>query len=651
VIATFRRKEKPRHPLEVAIDELEARTRADTDEVIKAGGQWEDIGFHRPLGNYFYGIFISIFTMIIGIVLLDLFTSLLYPFPEIQGYNSISGGIYAIIFTVFDTGTGFGIERFIAEWRVKDPRRMIFYIQFYIWYQMMTGIVQVTWVSIMVLQTVRYGNLAHLTWLLLIICQKQWPGQLGIFHSVLNGLQLYNKGQILGFISGTLFQNITNIAFILLGRWVGATNPAVGELFGMTIGASIGAYVDDFFAFAVAARFFDKAMKTFGFTWRDCFKIEFDRQIVKQCLWFGFQVSVVPMVSTATSTWVLFMMIDSIPSLATYKALLGWIGGIIGVIDAGNFALVPSIAESYMNGKTELTRFYIANSLRWNGFLMVMFASVLLAAMGMVIEVILGLPGLQYYVTSFIFFVPALIHKMELPFIAYPDSILVGILKINFYTASRIFEEVIYITENFLWMYVFRIQDTFGVWGIVYILAMDRFLCRNIKMVMMWVYIHKKCFPVKFYFWQMFISPLIASIPIFVFGLLWKPLVFDKMVLLFSGLGNYAVIPPAAITILIALIVVPLFLFLPLTGILGSWDDFGLMTLRKAVKLSGPSRPFANLLYKAVLFGAKHSRLHNRFKIPWEVPMQQIKELMLMKRDHVAKLYERKAIGFKGAVE
>ncbi len=648
---TLKRKEKSRHPLEIAIDDLEDKSKEGMDEVISTGGKWEDIGFQRPLGNYFYGLFLSIFNMIVGLVLVDLFTSLLYPYPEIKGYNDLSGGIYAIIFTVFDTGTGFGIERFIAEWRIKDPNRMIKYIQFYIWYQMMTGIVQVTWVSIMVLQTVRYGNLAYLTWILLIICQKQWPGQLGIFHSVLNGLQLYNKGQILGFISGTLFQNITNIAFILLGRWIGYNNPAYGELFGMTIGAAIGAYVDDFFAFAVAAKFFDKAMKTFGFTWRDCFKAQFDRQIIKQCLWFGFQVSVVPMVSTATSTWVLFMMLDSIPSLATYKALLSWIGGIVGFIDAGNFSLVPSIAESYMNGKTELTRFYINNSLRWNGFLMVLFSSVLLAAMGMVLQVILGLPGLQYYATSFVFFVPALLHKMELPFISYPDSILVGIMKINFYTFSRIFEEVIYVTENILWMYVFRIQDTFGLGGIVYILAMDRFLCRNIKMVMMWVYIHKKCFHVKLNFWQMFIAPLIASLPIFAFGLLWEPLVFDKMIPLFSSLGNYAVIPPAIITVLTALIVIPTFLFLPLTGILGGWDDFGLMTLRKAVNLSGPSKPFTNLLYKSVLWGAKHSKLHNRFKIPWEQPMQEIKELMIMKRDNVAKLYAGKIVGFKGAIE
>ena len=644
------RTEKQPHPLELEIDRLEKTSKDGMDEVIKTGGQWEDIGFHRPLGNYFYGLFISIFMSIIGIVLMNLMMSLLYPYPEINGYSGLAGSIYAIVFTVFDTGTGFGIQRFIAEWRIKNPQRMLGYIQFYVWYQMLTGLPQITWLSIAIMWGIKYSNLSYLSWFLLIIIQKQWPSMLGIFREIINGLQLYNKSQILGFVSGTIFQYSINITLILGGRWIGMNDPALGEIMGMAIGAMIAGYINDLCSFAVSAYYFNKAMNTFGYTWKDCFRLDrIDRTIVKQCLVFGFQVSIVPLVSTATSTWVLFMMIANIPSFPTYRALLSWVGGIIGFIDQGNFSLVPSIAEAYMNDKKELTRFYIANSLRWNGFLMMMFLMVLLGAYSIVIEVVLGLSGLRYYVMSFIFFIPALIHRLILPFISYPDSILVGILKINFYTFSRLFEEVIYVTENYVWMYVLKLQNS--IWGIVYILAMERFLCRCIKMVMMWVYIHKKCFKVKFYLYQMLICPAIAGSPILLFGILWKPFVFDPMVTFFSnfGLGEYNVIPPAAITILIAIVFLPLCVFMPLTGLLGGWDTYGLMTLRKAVNLAGPSKPFANLLYKSVLFGAKHSKLHNRFRIPWEQSMQEIKDLMIMKRDNLAKLYNsEKEVGLTG---
>ena len=637
------------HPVEEDIEQLEEQSLKGMDEILESGGKWEDIGFHRPLGNFFYGVSIGVFNSIIGLALISFITGLLYPYPEIQGYNNIAGALYVLIYQAFDTGTAFGIERFIAEWRVKDPHRMVKYAQFYIWYQMMTGLIQIAIISILVLQVVRFQNLAYLAWIFLIICQKQWPGMLGIFRSVLNGLQLYNKTQILGLISGSVFQNLTNVVFILLGRWIGSNDPAVGELMGMAIGAAIGVYVDDFFAMWVASYYFNKAMKPFGYTAKDCFRVEFDRKIVKQCLWFGFQVSVVPLVSTGISTWVLIMMLDTIPSFATYKALLGWIGGLVGFIDQGNFALVPSIAESYMNGKKTLARFYIANSLRWNCFLSLMLSATLISALPIVLDVILGLPGLEYYSLSLAFFIPALLHRMILPFISYPDSILVGVLKINFYTFSRVLEEAIYLFENWLFMYVFRIQVTFGLAGIVWLLAMERFIGRIIKMVMMWYYIHKKVFPVKFYLWQSVICPAICSLPIFAFGLIWKPLVFDPLIPLFSFLGEYAVLAPAAITILVALIVIPLFLFLPLSGYLGGWDTYGLMTLKKAIKLSGPSKPFANLLYKAVMIGVRRSKLHNRFKIPWQKPMNEIYELMLLKRDKQAKLYNGdKKIGISG---
>jgi hypothetical protein len=73
------------------------------------------------------------------------------------------------------------------------------------------------------------------------------------------------------------------------------------------------------------------------------------------------------------------------------------------------------------------------------------------------------------------------------------------------------------------------------------------------------------------------------------------------------------------------------------------------MTLKKAIKLSGPSKPFANLLYKSVMIGVRRSKLHNRFKIPWEKPMKEIYELMLLKRDKQAKLYQGdKKIGISG---
>ena len=99
--------ETPPPTVEAEIDALERESLEGMDEIIATGGKGEDIGFHRPRGNFFYGVSLGVITSILGLALLSFITGLLYPFPEIQGYNSIAGGLFALIYQAFDTGTAF----------------------------------------------------------------------------------------------------------------------------------------------------------------------------------------------------------------------------------------------------------------------------------------------------------------------------------------------------------------------------------------------------------------------------------------------------------------------------------------------------------------------------------------------------------------
>ncbi|MBN2153816.1 MAG: hypothetical protein JW839_20325 [Candidatus Lokiarchaeota archaeon] len=602
---------------------------------------WEDIGFQRPLGNFLYGYMITIATTIIGIVLVSFVYQFLWPYPQIQGYNGIAGGVFAIVYQLFDVGTAFGIVRFIAEWRVKNPKRMLEYVRFYIWYQMFTGIVQILIISVVILNVFRFNQFAYLSWVFLIILQKQWPAMLGMFKSVLEGLQLYNKTQILGLVSGQVFQNLTNIIFIIIGRYLGSMNPAVGELMGMVFGAAIGSYVDDFFAMWLSVHYFNRAMKPFGVTARDCMRIDFSKEIVKECLWFGLQVSIVPLINTATSTTMLLMYIERMPQYSTWIVLCGLAGGVSGIVDMGSFNLTAAIAESYMNGKKELARFYVETTFKWNGFLMCFLTLTLISVMPMLMTEIIKLPGLENYLLAVPFLVPTLIHKLFMPWISIPDTVLIGTLHINFYTINRVVEEVNQVVFVWLYLYVFNLNVTFGIGGIVYILAFEHFWPRIIKMIACWVFINKRVMKVRINWMQTFVIPLVSSIPVLAAGILYYTFAFQPLKELFDFLDEYAVVGPAAIFVLIGLLVFPLFVFLPLTGYLGGWDDFQLLTFRKAVDLSGPTKPVAMLMYKSIMFGAKRSKYHNRFKIDWSGASKEIEELMTMKENQTAVKYEK----------
>jgi hypothetical protein len=598
--------------------------------------QWETIGYHRALGGFFFNLVIMLFSAIIGILFLAFLTNLLYPWPEIQGYSKVAGGFFfALVYQIFDFGTAYGIQRFIAEYRVKDPNKMIKYIQFFVWYQMMTGIIQVTIISVVVIYVVNNTEFAYLAWIFLIMCQKQWPGMLGTFKAVLEGMQLYNKTNILQFIGSDIIQNITNVIFILLGRYFGAQNPAIGEMLGATIGTVIGTYVDDFFAMALSMKFLGKVIEPFGLQTRDLWACGFDWPIAKQCMWFGLQMSIVPIINSATSTYMMFMYLTGLPQFTTFVALRDIAAGIVGIVNVGSYGSTPLIAESYMNNKKKLASFYITTSIRWNGFLMWMLVAVLIAFIPMILEVLLALPELANYTQAQVFLIPCLIAVLFRPFVDFPNGILIGTERVSFYTFVRVFEEVLQVF--FIWLFLFhlKLQTVYGINGIVFILSFEHFFPRFIKMIMCWVYIKKTLFSLKINWWQTLIGPLIASAAVFGVGQLWFYLVFTPMV---PAIG---IIPSAAVTLVFGLIAIPFLIYLPLSGLMGMWDDFSIDTFRKAVEISGPSKFLVKLFYKSTLWGINHSKIHNKFKIEWEVAAKEIAELIEMKQNNEIKTYQK----------
>ncbi|MEX2758164.1 MAG: hypothetical protein Q6365_022510, partial [Candidatus Sigynarchaeota archaeon] len=343
------------------LDARKERDLVDTFDLEKEYPEfkgWESIGFHRPLGDEMWQYAIEIIQGALGILLLAFFISLLNPFPEIAGYAGIAGGVFSIIYQIFDIGTNYGISRWIAEYRIRDPQKMLEYLRFAIWYQMFTGLIQITILSFVTFQFLTTSEFAYVIWLLLIGLQKQWPGMLSIFKNVLGGLQHYDKTNIISFLQGEIVQRATNVVFVLLGRWYGETHPEMGMIMGMAIGASIGGYIDDIFIMFVSGYFFNKILKKAGITFKDAWQFKFGRDVIRNCLFYGAQTSVIPIINSFTGTLAFFWYVDMIPGLATWKALAGFAANFSGIIDSvGRFSLTAAIAESYSIGKKELAEF------------------------------------------------------------------------------------------------------------------------------------------------------------------------------------------------------------------------------------------------------------------------------------------------------
>ncbi|MHA1370284.1 MAG: hypothetical protein ACTSRA_11285, partial [Promethearchaeota archaeon] len=365
---------------------------------------WENVGFHRPLAGFFYNLPFYLMTIIIGLAFTSFIWKLLYPFPESMGYRAAATGIFALFFQVFDLGTANIMNRFIGESNIKNPRKMLGYIQYFIWYQMITGLIQTTTVSIYALFFVPAGQLAYAAWIMLIYSTTQYPGFLGVFRNTLNSLQQFNKTAILNFISSELFQRVTEIIFVLLGRHLGARDPAIGEIMGITYGSVVGLYIDDFVATAFSAHFFQKVMSAYGFSVRDCFRHDFNRRMMIECLTWGVRSGLPNIVWGVQLFIALMLWLIYVPQYTTYTALAGFAAGIGGLV-GWTLNLGGSISEAFFNEKKMLAQYIISQAWRYTGLIQCFIFSILLLVI-MVMEPVLRLIGLDYYLLSIIFILP-----------------------------------------------------------------------------------------------------------------------------------------------------------------------------------------------------------------------------------------------------
>ncbi|MBN2152990.1 MAG: hypothetical protein JW839_16175, partial [Candidatus Lokiarchaeota archaeon] len=493
---------------------------------------WEKVGFARPLGGFFYGYSLSIVTLVIGIIMAGFIISWLYPWPEAEGYRSVVTMMFSFMFQIFDIGTAYGIERFVAEYRIKDPKKMVGYIQFFIWYQMFTGLVQVTILAFLALYFFPVTNLSYAIWIILIYSTIQYPSMLGMFKAVLDGLQHFNKTQVLGFIGGQGFQMLTNVAFILVGRWIGSMNPAYGELMGLTIGATIGAYIDDFMTFWLSSWYFSKAMQKFGFTARGCFGHEFDRKMAKECIVFGIQVEIGPLVGTFVGWMTSLYWITFVPQFTTWNTLSGVAAGLAGIINTGyGINLTSAISESFLNGKKNLARFYMSQSIKYSGMFAPTFFVVIAIFLPIIIQVVLRIQGAENYVLAVPFIFPWVLRRVQEPYGWLADNIMVGSSHPTALSIIRTLEELgklLFMTLFIVWL---QLPQRYGLAAIVWILPCGILPAIILKTFASWTFIQKRVVNVRFkeYAWQAWgasglTAGVIAGICWLYLVLAWDPL-------------------------------------------------------------------------------------------------------------------------------
>lgn len=613
--------------VEISNEEIEEFKEERLDDVEN----FEKIGFARPLGGYFYQF---AFAILGGVIIFALFGTILevvYPYPTAKGYTDAAKVLFSFVQFMFNIPTQFAIERFLSEWRIKNPDKMVEYIRFYIWYQMLTGLILVTSLSWYVLAMLSAeSGLEYAQWLLLVLITREYPAMLNLFMQCIKGLQQFDKEAQIYFTKDIITKGC-EIGFVILGRLWGEANPRIGGMLGLAIGWAFGTYIDDFINMFIAALYFNKVLKKMGYSLGHVIRPRVSVDVIKTSMWYGFVVSWPGIFSSIVNFFIFFAWYAAVPAYVTLQTLNKTADELANITKRSEgINLKGGLSESYNNGRHKLTQFYIAQVFKWYGFFTTGIGIVVMTFFPALMEIIFGTGDLKTYLLAIPFILPNVIHTITCEGL---DGTSKQILQMTnhqmFNSLTEIGHNIASIITTWIYLDVTMIPQRYGIPAMIWIIPMGNFIADFGFMLVRYIYIHKRVVKIKIPVWQAFIAPLPPALITFGVGKLWIATVHVWIRDAIGGdIGAYAA---GISTVLFAFVGCFLFLFITLYSYFGGWDDYGLEVFQEAVKISGPSKIFFKPIAKMSTWLISISPFHNKYPIPWKEADREAVELMIIR--------------------
>jgi O-antigen/teichoic acid export membrane protein len=573
-----------RHP--EALDVIVANKEAFSAR--EAGTDWEEIGFHRPLGGFFLTLFFGMVLFVPLIIYQNLILPV-YILPSAQALG-IWGRVtqfFTLIWTLFDMGTSVAFIKYLSQYRIHDPRQGVKYGQVFIWWQALSGAVQVA-IMVGIAGTVMpHTAYALYAWSVIVHTFIQIPGFYQIFRHALTGLQRCDYAQVLDLGWAVVFPILTQPVFVLLMVAWGRAHPMIGPSMGGLIGLGLAAYATEVLMFVVGWWLYHRL----GYNARIYFLAHFDWQVIKKAFRFG----VFEMLGSAA--WAVG---QSLEILITQSRLVNYAEVWGNWVLAQNFVyaynvvanlynnMMPSISEAISHGRRMLSQYYSAMAYKWGGLISAMLASILLAIAD---RFILGASGPEF-VRAAAYSTPLLLWGA----VQYPswvgDNVQRGANRPDLMVAMVGLEQIIRVVLALVLLEKLQINA----------LIVAYFVGIMTKNIVAYFINHRLCFPQRFYVWQSLVAPVLAGAAHYgvlrwIGGLIWQQDQVTSIIIFFI-----AILPSY-----------PIFAFF--YGLFGGWDDATLEEVKRAASLSSFMRPLAWLFWAASVLGACISPLHGRFPI------------------------------------
>jgi O-antigen/teichoic acid export membrane protein len=576
-------------------------------EVREAKTEWEEVGFHRPLGGFLVALSIGLVLFIPLIIYQNLILpTFILPSAQALGIWGRVTQFFNLAWTFFDMGTSIAFIKYLSEHRVHDPRKGIQYGQVFVWWQALSGAVQVALVIALATTLAPNSAYALYAWSVIIHSFIQIPGFYQVFRHALTGFQRLDYSRLLDIGLNVLLPMLVQPVFVTIMFAWGRLHPVFGGAMGGLLGMGIAAYAAELLTFLLGLWLYRRV----GYNSRILFLAHFDWDVVKTSFKFG----VFEMLGSAAWSFGQAMEIAITQArLINYAEIWGNWGLAQNFIFAFNVTqtlndgVMPAISEAISNGKRVLSQYYSVMAYKYNGLTSAFIGAVLLAVAP---KFILGSTGIEFQRAA-IYVIPLTIWGA----VQFPswvgDNVQLGANKPWLKSILVFSEQIIRVT--LAWILLARFQVT----GLIIAYFVGLFS----KGIAAYIINHKVCFPQRFFIWQSLVAPLLAGTVHYcilwgINSLIWKGDQITSVLIFLIG-----ILPSF-----------PLYIFL--YGLFGGWDKDTLAELKDAVALTGSVRWLTRWgVYEPTALAARISPLNNRF--PITIRLEAMKEAKALTEEKV----------------
>jgi O-antigen/teichoic acid export membrane protein len=570
-------------------------------EALEAHTDWEDVGFHRALGGFLVALTMGL-VLFIPLIIYQAVILPVYILPSAQalGIWSRVTQFFSFAWLFFDMGTSIAFIKYLSQYRVDDPREGIRYGQVFVWWQTLSGAIQVALVVGIAGTWAPKSAYALYAWSVIIHAFIQVPGFYQVMRHALNGFQRQDYARYLDIGYNMIFPMLVQPLFVGLAYMWGQAHPQFGGAMGGLLGMGVAAYAAELLTFLLGIWLYRRV----GYNPKVLFLAHFDWKVVKSSFRFGvFEMlgSLAWAIGQAAEIWITqARLINYAEIWGNWKMAQDFIFA-FNVTQTLNDGAMPAISEAISHGKKILSQYYSVMLYKWNGLISFFLGAVLLAVAD---RFILGASGPEF-VRAARYIIPLTIWGA----FQYPswvgDNVQLGSNKPYLKSLLVFSEQVIRIVLSVLLLEKYQINA----------LIIAYFIGLFSKGIAAYFINNKLCYPQRFFSWQSLVAPLLAAGVHFIFlrwltGLIWQGDIITSVLIFLIG-----VLPSF-----------PVYMFL--YGLFGGWDTDTLEELHQAVSLSGFVRPLAWLIWKSTALGARLSPLHNRYPIDIRLAaMQEAQEL------------------------